>query len=106
MFLYLPKNVPLLYQALVFFPIARLNFMRSSQNLGDLQFVDYIIKSGRALIYPIYKGTNERVGERYHPGTIEDRTQVIQRSKEVRRAVDYLESRKEIDRSKLAYVGV
>jgi len=106
MYLYLPKNVPQPFQATLFFPSARVNFMPSSENLGDLQFVDYIIKSGRALLYPIYKGTYERAGNRPDPGSVEDRALVIEQSKEVRRAVDYLVTRKEIDMTKLGYVGV
>jgi serine/threonine protein kinase/formylglycine-generating enzyme required for sulfatase activity/predicted esterase len=106
LYLFLPKNVHPPYQAVLFFPSARVNTMPSSQDLGDLQFVDYAIKSGRALVYPIYKGTYERVGHRGLPGTIGDLTLVIQESKEVRRSVDYLESRSDIDNSKIAYLGV
>ena len=57
LFLFLPKNVHPPFQTVLFYPSARVYFMPSSQDLGDLQFVDYIIKSGRALLYPIYKGT-------------------------------------------------
>jgi hypothetical protein len=94
------------FQTVVFFPSARVDIMPSSQSLGDLQFVDYVIQSGRALLYPIYKGTYERSGKRALPGSAEDLELVIQESKEVRRAVDYLETRREIDSSKLAYLGV
>ena len=45
---------------MVFFPSARVNFLSSSDALGDMNFVDYVIKSGRAVIYPIYKGLYER----------------------------------------------
>ncbi len=106
MYLFLPKNVHPPYQTVVFFPSARVNTMPSSEALGDLQFVDYVIKSGRALLYPIYQGTYERQRKRLVPGSIEDREVVIEDSKEVRRSVDYLETRPEIDKSKLAYLGV
>ena len=106
-YLFLPKNVHPPFQTLLFFPSARVQFMSNSQNLGDMQFVDYAIKSGRALLYPIYQGTYERVAPKQaRPGEIEDLQLVIQMSKEVRRSVDYLATRPEIDASKLAYLGV
>jgi len=107
MYLFLPKNVHPPFQTVLFFPSARVEFMTNSQNLGDMQFVDYAIKSGRALLYPIYQGTYERVAPKQaRPGDIEDLQLVIQRSKEVRRSVDYLATRPEIDTSQLAYLGV
>ena len=57
-------------------------------------------------MYPIYQGTYGRGGNRHLPGTRDDRDQAIQQSKEVRRSVDYLETRPEIDATKLAYLGV
>jgi eukaryotic-like serine/threonine-protein kinase len=105
MYLFLPKNVHPPFQAVLFFPSARVNLMPSSRNLGDLQFVDYVIKSGRALLYPIYFGTYERTAS-VQPGTIGDLQLVIKQSKEVRRAVDYFETRPDIDKNKLAYLGV
>jgi DNA-binding winged helix-turn-helix (wHTH) protein len=106
MYLFLPKNVHPPFQTVVFFPSARVEFMPTSQTLGDLQFVDYVIKSGRALLYPIYQGTYERQQQRILPGSIDNRELVIAQSKEVRRSIDYLETRPEIDSTRLAYLGV
>lgn len=107
MYLFLPKNVHPPYQAVVFFPSARVNLMPDSRNLGDMQFVDYVIRSGRALAYPIYRETYERGKDmRIAPGAIEDLQLVIQESKEVRRTVDYLQTRPDIDKTRLAYLGV
>jgi eukaryotic-like serine/threonine-protein kinase len=106
LFLFLPKNVHPPFQTVLFYPSARVYFNPSSQDLGDLQFVDYIIQSGRALLYPIYKGTYERVGKRGLPGAYGDLNLLIQESKEVRRSIDYVETRGDLDKSKLAYLGV
>jgi len=106
LFLFLPKNVHPPFQTVLFFPSARVNLMPTSRDLGDLQFVDYIIQSGRALVYPIYKGTYERVEQRLAPGAYGDLDRTIQESKEVRRSVDYLETRPDIDKSKIGYLGV
>ena len=107
MYLFTPKNVHAPYQTVVFFPSARVNSLPSSQNLGDMDFVDYVIKSGRSVVYPIYRGTYERRPEgTAAPGTVGRRDLVIQESKEVRRAVDYLETRQDTAVGKLAYLGV
>ena len=106
LYLFLPKNVHPPYQTVLFFPSARVYLMPSSQDLGDLQFVDYVIQSGRAVVYPIYKGTYERRGHRGPPGAYGDLNLMIQGSKEVRRSIDYVETRPDLDKSKLAYLGV
>ena len=107
-YLFSPKNVRPPYQTVVFFPRARVNYMPSSQNMGDIDFVDYVIKSGRSVANPIYRGTYERRPEGTPlPGTVGGRDLLIQESKEVRRAVDYLETRPDVaDAKKLAYLGV
>jgi hypothetical protein len=106
MYLFLPKNIRPPYQTVLFFPSARVELMPSSQVLGDLQFVDYVIKSGRALIYPIFDGTYERTAHRVAPGAFGDLDMVTRESKEVGRSVDYLETRSDIDKTKIAYLGV
>ncbi|HEY3937795.1 MAG TPA: protein kinase [Bryobacteraceae bacterium] len=106
LYLFLPKNIRPPYQTVLFFPSARVNTMPSSQNLGDLQFVDYIIKSGRALVYPIYKGTYERLGTFIMPGDIHQFNRLIEQSKEIGRSLDYVETRPDIDKARIAYLGV
>jgi eukaryotic-like serine/threonine-protein kinase len=106
-YLFTPKSVRPPYQTVVFFPSARVNFMPSSQNLGDMDFVDYVIESGRSVAYPIFRGTYERRPEGTPlPGTVGERELLIQESKEVRRTLDYLVTRKDIAAGKLAYLGV
>jgi predicted Ser/Thr protein kinase len=107
MYLFLPKNVHPPYETVLFLPSARVEFLRDSRSLGDMQFIDYAIKSGRALLYPVYNGTYERARRtQAQVGAIDDLQLTIQRSKEVRRGLDYLGSRPDIDASKIAYLGV
>ena len=103
LYLFVPKSAQPPFQAVVFYPGSNSNMTSSSQNLS-LQWADFIIRSGRVLVYPVYQGTYERriAGPR-GPAVLRDVT--IQRGKDLRRTVDYLESRSDIDASKIAYYG-
>jgi dienelactone hydrolase len=68
--------------------------------------VDFIIRSGRAVVYPVYQGTYERRHESRERGPRSRRDLNVQWSQDLRRSVDYLETREDIDRDKLAYMGV
>jgi len=111
-FLFLPKNVQPPYQVVVFYPSSRVFTIPNSSTLGDLQFVDYVIKSGRAVMYPIYQGTYERLDEAMRrEGTIlptpsRNREMLVQRYKDLGRSIDYLETRSDIDKTKIGYLGV
>ncbi len=110
-YLFLPTNASPPYQTIVFFPGAGAEHLRSSaDSLSRYQKdYDFIVKSGRAVIFPVYKGTFERgAGSEtsYWPNTSSRyRDHVIAWSKDLGRSIDYLETREDIDRSKLAYVG-
>jgi eukaryotic-like serine/threonine-protein kinase len=111
-FLFLPKDVPPPYQVVVFYPSSRVFGMPNSSTLADMEFVDYVIKSGRAVMYPIYQGTYERLNETLRrqgsvlPTPSRNRELLVQRYKDLARAIDYLESRADIDKSKIGYLGV
>jgi formylglycine-generating enzyme required for sulfatase activity/dienelactone hydrolase len=103
-YLYLPKNASPPYQTIVFFPGAD---ARTSRPYSDahLYAVDFLIKSGRAVLFPVYKGTFERFGEPPERGSVAARDQIIQQAKDMRRSIDYLETRPEIDRERLVFYG-
>ncbi len=105
-YLFLPKKVSPPFQTVVFFPSARVLDLTDSQTLGDMKFFDYILQSGRAVLYPVYQGTYERRVKVVFPGTSQDLGYMTQRYKDLARSIDYLETRNDIDRSKLAYLGV
>ncbi len=101
--LFLPKNVRPPYQTIIYFPHSGATQVPTSDNL-DMHFLDFIIKSGRAVLLPVYKGTYDR---RLSPSAdpyVSERT--LQRAKDFFRAVDYLETRDDIDHDRLAYYGV
>jgi dipeptidyl aminopeptidase/acylaminoacyl peptidase len=101
--LFLPKNTEPPYQAVVFFPPSSALYHTDSSN-PSFPFAYFIPKSGRALIYPIYKGTYGRQVELSGPNDRAQRT--IHIGKDLRRTVEYLESRSDIDMEKLAYYGL
>jgi eukaryotic-like serine/threonine-protein kinase len=103
LYIFVPKSAKPPFQAVVFYPGSNSNRASSSQDLS-LQWVDFIVRGGRVLVYPVYQGTYERriAGPR-GPGVLREVT--IQRGKDVRRTVDYLESRNDIDAAKIGYYG-
>ena len=101
--LYLPTNVEPPYQAVVYFPPSSAYFLTDSTN-PSFPLAYFIPESGRALIYPIYKRTYERQVDIRGPNDYRDMT--IQVGKDLRRAVDYLKTREDIDGDRLAYYGL
>lgn len=105
-YLFLPKGVQPPYQTILFFPSARVLDIPDSRTLGDIRFFDYVVQSGRAVMYPVYQETYERRVKHSLPGGGEGLQVIVQRYKDAARALDYLETRKDIDSSKFAYMGV
>jgi eukaryotic-like serine/threonine-protein kinase len=67
--------------------------------------LDFLMKSGRAVLFPIYKGTYERITHPTTLGSSEERDETIQRSNDLRRSLDYLETRSDIDLQRLSFYG-
>ena len=60
-YLFLPKNAKPPYQVVVAFSGANVLHERSSASIGDdIGRFNFIMRSGRAFLYPIYKSTFER----------------------------------------------
>jgi eukaryotic-like serine/threonine-protein kinase len=82
--------------------------LQSSDTRETVRSVDFIVKSGRAVMFPVLKSMFERRDglESTLPNeTVAYRDRVISWVKEVRRSVDYLETRPDIDIGRLAYFG-
>jgi predicted esterase len=112
--LFLPKNAVPPFQTVIYFPGSDAELKSSSQNVekdyGFVQNLEAIVKNGRAVLYPVYKGTYER--RDIDPGASDFGTDTHQYTeflinvvKDFRRSVDYLETRADIDKEKLAYCG-
>ena len=106
-YLFLPNKGKPPYQLVLFFP--------GSGALNLRHFVVYptasldaVLRSGRAVMYPIYKSTYERGDgmEDDVPNMSSDwRDHVIMWAKDASRAIDYIDTRSDLDHSKIAYYG-
>ena len=103
-YLFIPASSAPPYQAVVIFPGVDAMLNSSSATIW-LQWADFFVRSGRVLVYPVYAGTYERrVTGPSGPNVIRDL--MIQRGKEIRRTIDYLETRPDIDASRVAFYGI
>jgi tRNA A-37 threonylcarbamoyl transferase component Bud32 len=103
--LFLPKNARPPYQTVVFFPSSHARVIPSSADL-DVRFIDFVIRSGRALLHPIYKDTYERRIAVRTSGPSAFRDLVIQWSKDLGRSLDFVETRPDLDHESVAYYGL
>ena len=107
-YLFLPKKTSPPFQTVVYFPAAGAIRQRSSADTSQLEEFDFVIKSGRAVMFPLYKATFERgdgLNNAWPNISINYRDHVVAWSKDLGRSIDYLETRGDIDHSKLAYEG-
>ncbi|PWB74350.1 hypothetical protein C3F09_04090 [candidate division GN15 bacterium] len=111
-YLFLPTNSAPPYQTVIYFPGSGVVYSASSRNLTeDSEFLDrllFIIKSGRAVFWPVYKGTFERqdsVLVNADDSSHLSSEWTVKIVKDLRRSIDYLGTRSDIDTSRLAYLG-
>lgn len=106
-YLFLPKNARPPYQTVVYCPSLLAFYMPDSQRYMELPSISYLMLSGRAVMYPVYKGTFERGnGTGFEPGGSAERDLVVQWRKDLGRAIDYLETRRDIDPARLGFYAV
>ena len=89
---------------MVVFPSAYALNATSSQLLDYSRF-DFLMRSGRAVLYPVYQGTYER---RRGPikGESDRRDWHVQMAKDFFRSVDYLAERQDVDKERLGYYSL
>jgi len=113
--LFLPQNTPPPYQTVIYFPGSAVTRERSSRNIESYyeftMFLSFIVKNGRAVLFPAYQGTFERGNPALaaiHFGNTSHQYSefLIQVVKDFKRCIDYLETRQDIDSNKVAYYGM
>ena len=114
-FLFLPDNVSPPFQTVIYFPGSASTYTPSSQDLENYyefpMFLSFLVKNSRAVLYPVYKGTFERGESKLtaiHMGanSYAYTEFLIQIVKDFRRCIDYLETRSDIDSTKIAFYGM
>ena len=102
--LFIPRNGTPPYQTVVVFPSVYALNATSSQLLDYSRF-DFLMRSGRAVLYPVYQGTYER---RRGPikGESDRRDWHVQMAKDFFRSVDYLAERQDVDKARLGYYSL
>ncbi len=113
--LFLPKTTAPPYQTVVYFPGSSSLFQVSSEEIESYfefpTFLSFLVKNGRAVAYPIYKGTFERRDDALISIFLNDNSYqytdlTIQLVKDFKRSIDYLQMRNDIDGQKFAYYGM
>lgn len=106
--LYLPTRGAPPYQVVVYWP-GWDTFALDNVDEYFARQIDFIVKSGRAVAFPVYRGTFERrIGnERRRPpfGSAAYRDNTIYAIKDFRRTIDYLQTRRDIRPDRIAFFG-
>jgi pimeloyl-ACP methyl ester carboxylesterase len=111
----LPKNASPPYQTVIYFPGSASILQISSEEIDEYYefpvFLSFLVKTGRAVAYPVYQGTFERHDDRLfklfaEPNSHAYTELVIEVVKDFRRTIDYLETREDIDTDRLALYGM
>jgi eukaryotic-like serine/threonine-protein kinase len=74
-----------------------------------VEYLGFLLRSGRALMLPVYRGTGERPSELRNirpDSSVAYRDAVIDWTQDLRRSIDYLETRQDIDHGKIGYFGL
>ena len=107
-YLFIPKKAKPPFQTVIFYPGSGSLLVRKFA-VPTTVGLDAILRSGRAVIFPVYKSTYER-GDGMETDVASEtsgwRDHVVMWSKDASRAIDYAETRPELDHDKIAYYGV
>jgi len=104
-YLFLPKGVKPPYQAVVYFP-GRSSFVgKMPSDVVQPDFLDFVVRSGRVLVWPIYKGSYERWIPTATP-TLETRRLLFYWRQDLSRLLDVLSQREDIAKNRTAYIGL
>jgi formylglycine-generating enzyme required for sulfatase activity/DNA-binding winged helix-turn-helix (wHTH) protein/pimeloyl-ACP methyl ester carboxylesterase len=102
--IFLPRNVEPPYQTVFYYPAGYAALLDSSQQVG-LHHIEFLLRSGRAVVYPVFLGTFER--KQPPPGgPVSNRDLLIHQVKDLRRTIDYVETRGDLDTERMMLYGI
>ena len=106
-YLFLPKKGVPPFETVIFFPGADKFYVPSSEGIGP-EILNFLLVGGRAVFYPIFLSTFERRDgfefSSFHNKNLL-RDHYFRWSRDLGRSIDYLETRTDISKDKLAYYG-
>ena len=105
---FLPEGGRKPHQVVLIFPGSNAIHTRVFNPL-DMRRIDFIVRAGRAAVLPIFKGTYHRGGDLhtdYPNETAQHRDYMIMWARDLGRTIDYIETREDLDASKLGYYGL
>src|SRR5262249_47144096 len=102
-YLFLPRDVRPPYQTVIYWPAINAVFQANARVALSSQA--YLVRSGRAFVWPVYKGTFER---RVEPvsGNADEWELHKQQVNDLRRALDYVQTRNDLDGGAIGYYGL
>lgn len=111
-FLFIPRHFAPPYQSVIYLPPADSwspGFRSDSVKIENYQ-IDFVPRSGRVLVWPVYSGSHERY-DNYHADSGPERSSLaLERNRRVRdeigRVIDYLEETAELDGSRVALMAL
>jgi formylglycine-generating enzyme required for sulfatase activity/dienelactone hydrolase len=108
--LFVPRHARPPYQPVIFFSGIQIVLLANSLESIDAGFeampLDYVVKSGRVLVQPIFQGTYNRFKSPWNPAdSVRNEREWIERRWDLGRTIDYLETRSDIDPARIGYIG-
>jgi dienelactone hydrolase len=105
--LLLPRDVEPPYQVVLYFPSsAPLSLRSSAGRFRESANYGFLVRSGRAVLAPVFKEMYERRSPPGPRGESFWRDTRIKWSQDVGRSLDYLEERADVDASRIAFQGL
>lgn len=108
-YLYLPRRAAPPFQTLVYIPSSSTFYAETAAKATEWA-LGPIVRAGRAILTPVLAGMVERpFGPGYtppEPSTVAFRDLMVLHATVMRRGIDYLATREDIDMERLAYVGL
>ncbi len=103
-YLFLPRGTKPPFQTVLIFPGSGARELKSVDEYASINIAMFT-RSGRAVVFPVYKGTFERRPVDVSTPTL-FRDRLIADYKDLARTLDYLETRPDFDRERVAYFGL
>jgi len=104
-YLFVPPKAKPPFQTVVHFPGGYALFVDKVDSTA-VHPIRHFVQSGRAVLFPIYKGTFDRKSKSQTSTPLAWRDRLVQMCKDLSRSIDYLETRKDIDPAKIGYHGI